>query len=207
MGSGGGGGAGGGSVVKKHKSEVDMGMSLLDASKRGLLEVVRRRLREGADPNNADNTGYTPLYWAIDSGHVEVVRELLQKGADPNQAIDNGETPLHWASFGGHVEVVRELLAAGADPTKTDFNGLTSLQVAEQKGHDECASLLRSVLDPWSTDNHALFPPAFRAAVRAVLCVHNRRPEMVGDVEVWLHVLSFAGREWFSLAAPAANEE
>ena len=67
--------------------------------------------------------------------------------------------------------------------------------------------LLRSALfEPWSPDNHALFPPAFRAVVRTVLCVHNRSPELVGDVEVWLHVLSFAGREWLGLAAPATSE-
>ena len=103
--------------------------------------------------------------------------------------------------------MVRELLAAGADPTKATLIETTPLQLAEQRGHNDCALLLRSaIFEPWSPDNHALFPPAFRAAVRAVLCVHNRRPGLVGDRMVWLHVLSFAGREWFGLATPATNE-
>ena len=64
----------------------------------------------------------------------------------------------------------------------------------------EVRGLLDAAQRPWCPENHSLFPPAFRAAVRAVLCVHNRRPELVGDVEVWLHVLSFAGRDWFANA-------
>ena len=104
------------------------------------------------------------------------------------------------------MQVVRELLAAGADPTKADKSGSTPIQFAEREGHNECVLLLSSALEPWSPDNHALFPPAFRAAVRTVLCVHNSRPELVGDVEVWLHVLSFAGREWFGAPAPATND-
>ena len=139
--------------------------------------------------------------------HVEVVRELLAAGADLNKASMYGWTPLYLASREGHVEVVRVLLAAGADPNKASNNGTTPLQQAEKRSHNDCVLLLRSALfEPWSPDNHALFPPAFRAAVRTVLCVHNRRPELVGDVEVWLHVLSFAGREWFGLAAPATSD-
>ena len=134
------------------------------------------------------------------------MRRRLGEGADPNQADNDCYTPLHRASYDGYVEVVRELLAAGADPTQPDNGGFIPLQRAEKGGHQECALLLRSTLEPWSTDTHALFPPAFRAAVRAVLCVHNRRPELVGDVEVWLHVLSFAGREWFGLAGSARSQ-
>ena len=40
---------------------------------------MRRRLGEGADPNQAGNSGYTSLHWASYNGHLEVVRELLQK--------------------------------------------------------------------------------------------------------------------------------
>ena len=160
------------------------------------------------DLNVADIDGCAPLHWVTfgDVPSVEVVQELLWKGADPNQADNAGETPLHCATYNGDVNLVRELLAGGADPTKSSNNGLTPLQAAEQRGHDECALLLRSVLQPWSIDSHALFPPAFRAAVRTVLCAHNRRPGLVGDVEVWLHVLSFASREWFGLPPPATNQ-
>ena len=183
-----------------------MELDLMEASKEGLLDVVRRRLEEGADPNQVDGYARTPLLYASFYRHVEVVRELLAAGADPNKVDYDGRTLLHNASTIGLVEVVRELLAAGADPTRADNRGLTPLQIAERKGYNECVLLLGSALEPWSPDNHALFPPAFRAAVCTVMCVHNRRPELVGDVELWLHVLSFAGREWFGAPAPATNE-
>ena len=44
--------AGGGGGVKRHKGEVEeREMSLLEASEEGLVDVVRRLLEEGADPN------------------------------------------------------------------------------------------------------------------------------------------------------------
>ena len=217
-----------------------MELDRIEASEKGLWDVARRRLEEGADPNQVDIKGCTPLHYASFNGFVEVVRELLAAGADPNKGdldertplyhatyygfvevvrellaagadpnkvdIYDGFTPLHFASNNDRVDVVRALLAAGADPTKADTRGSTPLQIAERGGHNECTLLLRSAFEPWRPDNHALFPPAFRAAVRTVLCVHNRRPELVGDVEVWLHVLSFAGREWFGAPAPATND-
>ena len=66
----------------------------------------------GADPNQADNDGTTPLYIASYKGHVEVARLLLDKGADPNQADNDGTTPLYMASQEGHVEVARLLEVA-----------------------------------------------------------------------------------------------
>ena len=136
---------------------------------------------------------------------VAILRRILRRRARENGRRE--DAPRQGEDQYDNEEVVRVLLAAGADPNKASNNGTTPLQQAEQRSHNDCVLLLRSALfEPWSPDNHALFPPAFRAAVRTVLCVHNRRPELVGDVEVWLHVLSFAGREWFGLAAPATSD-
>ncbi|KAM0261878.1 hypothetical protein ACHAQJ_002081 [Trichoderma viride] len=51
------------------------------AAAKGLIEVVRRRLDEGADVNAADKDGWTPLHAASEYGHVEVARLLIEKGA------------------------------------------------------------------------------------------------------------------------------
>lgn len=51
----------------------------------------------GADPNQADNTGRTPLHWAVASGHTEVAGYLLDAGADEALADSNGCVASHYA--------------------------------------------------------------------------------------------------------------
>lgn len=60
----------------------------------GRVDVVEERLTAGADVNEADNAGWTPLYFAAMHGHEAVVKVLIEAGAEVNKARDNGETPL-----------------------------------------------------------------------------------------------------------------
>jgi len=63
-----------------------------DSRRPRLAEVVRsgddvralRMLDEGADPNQRDLKGMTPLMWAAVLGHIEVAGRLLDKGAALN---------------------------------------------------------------------------------------------------------------------------
>ena len=163
-GSGGAGGCGVGGGAKKHKGGVEeQKISLLEASKRGLLDVVRRRLEEGDDPNQADEYDQTPLLLASENGHVEVVRELLEKGADlnhvvksdlfdPNQRPDDifASTPLSEACYNGHEGVVRELLLRGADPDELDnISGYPLIHFGSWAGKvDVLRELLAAGADP-----------------------------------------------------------
>ena len=78
------------------------------------MEVVRALLDRGADVNQADNDGTTPLIIVSGTGHVEVVRALLDRGADVNQATNNGGTPLMLAKAFKHTEIIRLLERAQA---------------------------------------------------------------------------------------------
>jgi ankyrin repeat protein len=44
-----------------------------------------------------DNSGQTPLLYAVFRGDLEMVKLLLEGGADPNMPSDVGDTPL-WHS-------------------------------------------------------------------------------------------------------------
>ena len=67
--------------------------SLLEAAKNGAEASANRILENGADPNEADEEGQTPLHVAASQGHLPVADLLLVKGADPNKANENEWAP------------------------------------------------------------------------------------------------------------------
>lgn len=109
-------------------------------------DLARKLIEAGADVNQWDIYGETPLYTAvnlrsrIDGGRASidplntttglaVVQLLLERGANPNMQLSfkparargplntRGATPLIRAANNGDLEVVKLLLAHGADPT------------------------------------------------------------------------------------------
>ena len=97
----------------------------------GALEMVRRLLDLGADPNqqtkyptpgpdgdvriNPAVPGSTALHIAAGSGSLEVVRILLDAGADPNLRRYDGHTPFSVAVVAVDMPVIEELIGRGAD--------------------------------------------------------------------------------------------
>ena len=102
-----------------------------DAAKRGDVEAVRELLRQGADPNAAQNDGMTALHWAAADNDAEIARTLLYAGATVRATTRlGGYTPLHLASRSGHAEVARILLDAGADANAVTSTGVTAMHFA-----------------------------------------------------------------------------
>ena len=100
--------------------ETGASWNLHDPAHRGDVEEVRRCIEEGADPNERDSYGRTPLHYAAYYGHVEVVRVLLDEGADPTAEDEYGKTPSDRAKEEGHFEVVCLLRdRAGTSPSCT----------------------------------------------------------------------------------------
>ena len=117
---------------------------LSSAVKDGSLETVNELIAEGADVNQVNTNGVTPLWIASDIGHVEVAKALLGAGADVNKAkTRTGSTPLYLASQNGHVEVVEALIKAGANVNQETTNdGTPPLWIASQNGHLEVVKAL-----------------------------------------------------------------
>jgi hypothetical protein len=67
------------------------------ADDRAQLEVVKRLLAAGADPDITDGEGQSALHQMVQVGHCVTARALLEAGADPNLRDESGKAALHYA--------------------------------------------------------------------------------------------------------------
>ena len=97
-------------------------------------------LERGANIEEVNDEGYTPLMEAAREGHEEMVALLLSQGADINaQTEETQETALTLACCGGFLDVADFLIKAGAD---IGLGASTPLMEAAQEGHLELVKYL-----------------------------------------------------------------
>ncbi len=61
-----------------HRSRTQ---AMIWAARMGRIDIVKLLLDYGANPNNADCDGLTPLYWARKNGRREIIQCLEEAGA------------------------------------------------------------------------------------------------------------------------------
>lgn len=82
----------------------------------GHEEVVKFLLEHGANVEDHNENGHTPLMEAASAGHVGLAKILLEHGAGINtHSNEFKESALTLACYKGHLDMVRFLLEAGAD--------------------------------------------------------------------------------------------
>lgn len=127
-------------------------MNLIDAIRVGDIKAIKTQLAAGANVNQTDIWGITPLMNASRRNNAKIVKVLLSAGADVNQTDKEGRTALIWASYksmGGYendkIKTIRALLRAGADLSIEGQCGETALSVAYKLGPTKITQLLEKV--------------------------------------------------------------
>jgi ankyrin repeat protein len=122
--------------------------SLHAAAQAGSVELVRKLLARGANPNaqtaktaaasggtasglfRAPPGELTPLHMAAKANHEDVMRVLVAAGADPKLKGQDGTTLLMSAAASGHVGVVRYAYELDPDINAVTKSGSTAAHIA-----------------------------------------------------------------------------
>src|SRR5215468_9883983 len=82
---------------------------LIKAAKNGAYSEAEQLIKSGADVNQQDEQGWTPLNFAAGSGDLSLVKLLVENGADVLKVGRDRRTPYMIALAAGRVPVVQYL--------------------------------------------------------------------------------------------------
>ena len=141
--------------------------ALHDAAKTGDVATIHALVQAGADPNAADQLGWTAIMFA--SWSLDAVRVLVQLGADPASANNDGVTARDVAKSNGHPHVVAYLeslpssnavpssATVRSSPAAPDF--AAAVRAAGEFLYDAASAAGRNPLDVAAALFGAVLPP------------------------------------------------
>ena len=108
-----------------------------------LIDLVKRLLEKGAEPNALTTTGVSPLIatckrssedyiweersYGLGPNAIHIVKQLVDAGASVNHITNSGDTALIYAANANNTDIVRYLLQKDADPNITLDSGTSAL--------------------------------------------------------------------------------
>ncbi len=119
--------------------------SLIQAIKFKDEQRVKLLMYAHVNPNEKNDEGFTPLYFAAQYLEPETMAMIIDKGAKVNLRSTYNLTPLMAAAAAGRADNVKVLLEYGADPNLLDDKELTALDHAFNNHQLETAILLNPI--------------------------------------------------------------
>ncbi|XP_047176769.1 potassium channel SKOR-like [Vigna umbellata] len=113
--------------------EIELATRLNCAAHDGHLDLVKRLIGFGADPNKTDYDGRTPLHISASKGYVDISSYLVEEGVCIDTADKFGTTPLLEALKNGHEDVASVLVNAGAILAIDDVGNFLCMTVARKE--------------------------------------------------------------------------
>ncbi|MBE8401600.1 ankyrin repeat domain-containing protein [Leptospira borgpetersenii] len=130
--------------LKNYRDNYGSGV-LFWAVKNSDQEAIQLLLKAGAEPDETNTRGETPLLTSLDQGNEDLIRIFLEAGADTEKKDFAGNTPLTKAVSTGNVQIV-EMLFVNDHPTpdleERNGEGYTPLLLAVDLGHLEIVEYL-----------------------------------------------------------------
>jgi len=130
-------------LLQEGKFSDSISDALISAGANGKTEMVQFLIKNGADVNFVDVSGFTPL--ALASTNADIARILLENGAEVNkinQLSNGGDGTALIIAAEGNYEVVKILLKNGADVNYVCKDNMTALTTALQNNQSDIACLL-----------------------------------------------------------------
>lgn len=135
-------------------------MTVHEAAKQGNLAELEKEIKLG-HKDLPDDSGYTPLMYAVSAKQLGALDLLIQNEADPNlQKNDSQLTALMIAVMNDYIEGIKKLLSyERTDPECENFKGNTAVMLATLKNNLEMVQLLapRSNVDHVNYDGETAF--------------------------------------------------
>jgi hypothetical protein len=96
------------------------------------LKTIRLLLEAGADPNKADQGGFTPIDTVVIAHWPELLELLLDYGARLELSKDEGRFAVERSIAQGDVATVKLLVDFGLQPSMKLANGMTAIDFAKK---------------------------------------------------------------------------
>ena len=122
--------------------------ALFIAAQYGNIDVIRFLLENGADIDDKNYGGFTPLHIAAKYGEIKAMITILSYASKEHKVEllatkdNSGKTALHIAAENGKIDVIRFLLENGAEVNAKDRSGATPLYTPIKYGHTDIVKLL-----------------------------------------------------------------
>ncbi|MBM3887322.1 ankyrin repeat domain-containing protein, partial [Candidatus Dependentiae bacterium] len=98
-----------------------------EAAKINNHEAILALKRAGADMNEVDDMGRSPIHYAAYHGHCDTIATLKDLGANIDVYTRDQKTALHVAAYRNQYDATNLLLSLNANPNLSDEHGSTPL--------------------------------------------------------------------------------